>query len=376
MFEWLKKKKKDEVTDETEQVIDEAVEASANLAEEAETAAEEQTAFEGSAVIEEFTSQEQQETEVSEISEPEPVAEPKSESAPEPEKKKKKPGFFAKFFSSLFETLDDDFYDELEEQLIIGDMGVYATEELLDHLKEEVQINRIRTADDARTFLMDEIKKMMALPQGAYDFENGPSVVMLIGVNGVGKTTCVGKLTKRYMDNGKKVIMAGADTFRAAAMDQLKIWAERNGCYMVSGNEGQDPGSVVYDAAQAARARGADILICDTAGRLHNKKNLMSELAKLDKILASEASGYARENLIVLDATTGQNALQQARDFGDVMKIDGIVLTKLDGTAKGGIAVAITRELGVPVKYVGMGEGINDLIRFDPNSYVEDLFAE
>lgn len=335
MFEWLKKKKIDE------EIVEETVEE---------------------------VSEEVIETEPVSFDEPEPEI--------QPEKKQKKPGFFSRFFSSLFESIDDEFYEELEEQLIIGDMGVYATEELLDDLKNEVIVNKLKTADDAKKFLMDDIKRMMTIPEGAYDFEEKPTVVMLIGVNGVGKTTCVGKLAKKYIDSGKKVILAGADTFRAAAMDQLKIWAERTGCYMVSGNEGADPGSVVYDAAQAARARGADILLCDTAGRLHNKKNLMSELAKLDKILASEASGFARENLIVLDATTGQNALQQAREFGEVMKVDGIVLTKLDGTAKGGIAVAVTKELGVPVKYVGVGEGVNDLIRFDPDSYVEDLFAE
>ncbi len=287
----------------------------------------------------------------------------------------KKPGFFSKFFGTLFKDIDDDFYDELEEQLIIGDMGVCATEELLDNLRDEVITNKqIKNTNDAKNFLIADIKRIMAQPEDAFDFERRKSVLMVIGVNGVGKTTCVGKLTKRYMSEGKKVIMAGADTFRAAAMEQLKVWSERTGCYMVSGNEGADPGSVVFDAAKAAKARNADILICDTAGRLHNKKNLMNELAKLDKIISAELPDFTRENIIVLDAATGQNALAQAKEFKSIMNIDGIILTKMDGTAKGGIAVAITRELGVPVKYIGVGEGIDDLKRFDPDTYVDSLF--
>lgn len=335
MFDWLKKKKNND----DEQIIEESV----------------------------------QEAQTETVPEPEPA--PESEPVPEAAKPRKKPGFFARFFRNLNNYIDDDFYDDLEEQLIMGDMGVYATEELIDNLKDDIIINKLKTVQEARDFLIKDIKRIMAQPEGAYDFEEKKSVVMLIGVNGVGKTTCAGKLANSYINNGKKVIMAGADTFRAAAMDQLKVWAERAGCFMVSGNEGADPGSVVFDAAQSAKARGADILLCDTAGRLHNKKNLMNELAKLDKILASELPDFKRENLIVLDATTGQNALQQAKEFRDVMHVDGIVLTKLDGTAKGGIAVAITRELGVPVKYIGVGEGIADLQRFDPDSYVEGLFA-
>ena len=215
----------------------------------------------------------------------------------------------------------------------------------------------------------------MKQPEDAYDFENKTCAMIVIGVNGVGKTTCIGKLANQYRKQGKKVLLAGADTFRAAAIDQLKVWADRAGCMMIAGNEGADPGSVIYDAAQSARARKADMLICDTAGRLHNKKNLMNELAKLDKILSAEFSEAVRENIIVLDATTGQNAMQQAKEFKEVMKIDGIILTKLDSTAKGGIAVAITSELGVPVKYIGVGEGIDDIKRFDPDEYVENLFA-
>lgn len=290
--------------------------------------------------------------------------------------KGQKKGFFAKLFSG-FSSIDEDFYDELEEQLILGDMGVSVTEELLDHLRDEVKADRkIKTPEDARALIISDIKELMAQPEDAYAFEETNSVVMAIGVNGVGKTTSLGKLASRYKNEGKKVIIAGADTFRAGAIDQLRVWAERSGCFMVTGNEGADPGSVVFDAAKSAKARGADILLCDTAGRLHNKKNLMNELGKLDKILSGELSDYRRENLIVLDATTGQNALQQAREFKSVMKVDGMILTKMDGTAKGGIAVAVTHEMGVPVKYIGLGEGIEDLSRFDPDSFVEDLFAE
>ena len=285
----------------------------------------------------------------------------------------------AGFFSKLFKkgkAIDDDFYEEMEETLFMGDMGAQVTEELVENLELNVRFKTVKNQEEAKVHVMNKIKEIMALPAGAYDFEEQNSVVLLIGVNGVGKTTSVGKLAKRYSDRGKKVIMAGADTFRAAAAEQLKIWSERTGCYMVSGKDGQDPGSVIYDATAAAKARGADILLCDTAGRLHNKKNLMNELSKIDKILAGEYGEARRENLIVLDATTGQNALEQARQFKDVMKVDGIILTKMDGTAKGGIAAAITKELGVPVLYMGYGEKAEDLRRFDADAFVEGLFAE
>ncbi|MBR6349037.1 MAG: signal recognition particle-docking protein FtsY [Lachnospiraceae bacterium] len=283
-------------------------------------------------------------------------------------------GFFARLFSG-FSEIDDDFYDELEEQLILGDMGVNTTMELMDYLKDEIKYRGLKKTEDARRLIIDYVKGIMKQPEDAYDFENKTCAMIVIGVNGVGKTTCIGKLANQYRKQGKKVLLAGADTFRAAAIDQLKVWADRAGCMMIAGNEGADPGSVIYDAAQSARARKADMLICDTAGRLHNKKNLMNELAKLDKILSAEFSEAVRENIIVLDATTGQNAMQQAKEFKEVMKIDGIILTKLDSTAKGGIAVAITSELGVPVKYIGVGEGIDDIKRFDPDEYVENLFA-
>lgn len=286
----------------------------------------------------------------------------------------KKKGFFSRLFNG-FSEIDEDFYDELEEQLILGDIGVTATEELIDHLRELVKSNKVKDQEGARGLIIEDVKNIMELPEGAYDFEKGPSVVMVIGVNGVGKTTCVGKLANLYKKEGSNVLMAGADTFRAAAGNQLKIWAERCGCQIVNGTEGANPGSVVFDAARAFSARGCDIMLCDTAGRLHNKANLIKELAKLDKILSAELPGAKRENIIVLDAATGQNALSQARQFKDIMKVDGVILTKMDGTAKGGIAVAITRELNVPVKYIGTGEGIDDIVRFDPQAYAQSLFA-
>lgn len=284
-------------------------------------------------------------------------------------------GFFAKLFNND-KKIDDDFYEEMEETLFMGDMGAKATEDLVESLKLNVLYRDVKTKEEAKNFLINKIAEIMAVDEEAYAFENETSAVLVIGVNGVGKTTSIGKLAKKYSANGKKVILAGADTFRAAAADQLKIWAERTGCYMVSGNEGSDPGSVVFDAAKAAKARGADILLCDTAGRLHNKKNLMNELGKIDKILSSEFEGAKRKNIIVLDAATGQNALVQAREFKEVMKVDGVILTKMDGTAKGGIAVAITKELQVPVLYIGVGEAADDLQKFNSRTYAEGLFNE
>ncbi|MCF0229504.1 MAG: signal recognition particle-docking protein FtsY [Parasporobacterium sp.] len=282
-------------------------------------------------------------------------------------------GFFSKLFNKGT-PIDDDFYEEMEEQLILGDMGPQASMELTEALEVNVRFKEVKNQEEARQFLINRVAEMMKVPDDAYDFENRKSVVMIIGVNGVGKTTTIGKLANGYKNRGKNVILVGADTFRAAAMDQLKIWAERTGCYMVSGNEGQDPGSVIYDGAAAAKARHGEIMLCDTAGRLHNKKNLMNELSKIDKILSSEFPDAVRENLIVLDAATGQNALNQAREFKSIMKVDGIILTKMDGTAKGGIATAISKELGVPVKFIGVGEGINDLKKFNAREYAESLF--
>ena len=275
---------------------------------------------------------------------------------------------------SGFSKIDEEFYEELEEILIMGDLGVKATEAILDDLRDKVKANHIKQPAECTQLLIDSIKEQMKVEETAYRFENEKSVVLVIGVNGVGKTTTVGKLAGKMKDQGKRVVIAGADTFRAAAGDQLKEWANRSGVDMIGGVEGADPGSVVYDATAAAKARNADVLLVDTAGRLHNKKNLMNELGKINRILEKEYPEAYRETLVVLDATTGQNALVQAREFSDVAKISGIVLTKMDGTAKGGIAVAIQSELGVPVKYIGVGETIDDLQKFDPDEFVNALF--
>ena len=273
-----------------------------------------------------------------------------------------------------FSEIDDDFYEELEEILIMGDIGVNATTAIVERLKQQVKEKHIKEPSECKQLLIDSIKQQMQVGETAYRFEEETSVVLVIGVNGVGKTTTVGKLAGKLKEQGKKVMIAGADTFRAAAGDQLKEWADRSGVDMIGGTEGADPGSVVYDATAAAKARNADVLLVDTAGRLHNKKNLMNELGKINKILEKEYPQAYRETLVVLDATTGQNALVQAKEFSDVAKISGIVLTKMDGTAKGGIAVAIQAELGVPVKYIGVGETIDDLQKFDPDEFVNALF--
>jgi fused signal recognition particle receptor len=306
----------------------------------------------------------------------------------QPEKKK---GFFKRLVEGLtktrnniisgidsvfkgFSKIDDEFYEELEEILIMGDLGVKATENILDSLRGKVKEQHIKEPQECKQLLIDSIKEQMAVEETAYRFEHEKSVVLVIGVNGVGKTTTVGKLAGKLKAQGKKVVIAGADTFRAAAGDQLKEWANRSGVDMIGGTEGADPGSVVYDATAAAKARNADVLLVDTAGRLHNKKNLMNELGKINRILEKEYPDAYRETLVVLDATTGQNALVQAKEFSEVAEITGIVLTKMDGTAKGGIAVAIQSELSVPVKYIGVGETIDDLQKFDANDFVEALF--
>lgn len=274
-----------------------------------------------------------------------------------------------------FSHIDEDFYEELEEILIMGDLGVHATENILEDLRRKVKENHIKEPVDCKQFLIESIKEQMKVEETAYRFEEEKSVLLVIGVNGVGKTTTVGKLAGKFKAQGKKVVIAGADTFRAAAGDQLKEWANRSGVDMIGGPEGSDPGAVVFDATAAAKARNADVLIVDTAGRLHNKKNLMNELGKINRILEREYPEAYRETLIVLDATTGQNALVQAKEFAEVAGISGIVLTKMDGTAKGGIAVAIQSELGVPVKYIGVGESIDDLQKFNSDEFVNALFA-
>ena len=273
-----------------------------------------------------------------------------------------------------FSNIDDDFYDEIEEILVMGDIGINATTAILDNLKEKVKEQNIKEPAECKQLLIDSIKKQMDVGETAYEFEKRKSVVLVIGVNGVGKTTSVGKLAGKLKDQGKKVVLAAADTFRAAAIEQLTEWAHRANVDVIGGQEGSDPASVVYDAIMAAKARNADVLLCDTAGRLHNKKNLMNELGKINRVIEREYPEAFRETLVVLDGTTGQNALAQAREFKAVTDITGIILTKLDGTAKGGIAVAIQSELGIPVKYIGVGESIDDLQKFDADQFVNALF--
>jgi len=275
---------------------------------------------------------------------------------------------------SGFSNIDDDFYEEIEEILIMGDIGVRTTEAIIENLKKKVKENHIKEPAECKELLINSIKEQMDVGETAYRFEEEKSVVLMIGVNGVGKTTSVGKMAFKMKDQGKKVVLAAADTFRAAAGNQLLEWANRAGVDMIGGQEGADPGAVVFDAVAAAKARNADVLLCDTAGRLHNKKNLMEELRKINKILEKEYADAFRETLVVLDATTGQNALEQARQFSEIADITGIILTKMDGTAKGGIAVAIQSELGIPVKYIGVGESIDDLQKFDSEEFVNALF--
>ena len=304
-----------------------------------------------------------------------------------------KGGFFSKLFSGLsksregfaenvdsvflgYDKIDDDLYEELEEVLIMGDLGVKTTEEILDRLKAEVKDNRIKSVGLLKNKLIDMLDEMLYVPEDAYDFLNGKSIIMVVGVNGVGKTTTIGKLASSYQKAGKKVIIAAADTFRAAAREQLEVWADRAGVDIIGSAEGSDPSSVIFDALSAMKSRGGDVLLIDTAGRLHNKKNLMEELAKMNRIIDREAEGCARETFVVLDATTGQNAVSQAREFASVTDISGIVLTKMDGTAKGGIAFAVSNELSCPVKYIGVGEGVDDLQKFNADDFSRALFGE
>ncbi len=275
-----------------------------------------------------------------------------------------------------YDAIDDDFYDDLEETLIMGDLGVSTTEDILEDLKRRVKEEHIRRPAECRELLIESIRNRMDLGENAYDFERQPSVVLVIGVNGVGKTTSIGKLTGQLKAEGKKVILAAADTFRAAATEQLTEWAHRSSVDVIGGQEGADPAAIVYDAVNAAKSRHADVLIVDTAGRLHNKKNLMEELKKINRVIDREYPEAFRETLLVLDGTTGQNALVQARQFMEAAAITGIILTKMDGTAKGGIAVAIQAELGIPVKYIGVGEQMGDLQKFDADQFVRALFEK
>lgn len=303
----------------------------------------------------------------------------------------KKKGFFARLKEGLTKTrnsivsgidsvfrgftdIDDDFYEEIEEILIMGDLGVDATEKILADMKQKVKELHLKEPQECKEVLIDSIRRQMDLGENAYEFEHRKSVVLVIGVNGVGKTTSIGKLADQLKAEGNSVLLAAADTFRAAAIDQLEEWGKRAGVGVISHKEGSDPAAVIFDAVQAAKARNTDVLICDTAGRLHNKKNLMEELKKINRIIDKEYPEAYRETLLVLDGTTGQNALSQAKQFMEVADISGIILTKMDGTAKGGIAVAIQSELGIPVKYIGVGERIDDLQKFNSEQFVTALF--
>ena len=300
-------------------------------------------------------------------------------------------GFFSKLAEGLTKTrnnimnsvsniftghdiIDDDFYEELEETLIMADLGISTTTSVIENLKAKVKELKIKDPADCKKHLMDSLKEQMQVKPDAYDFENKKSVVLMIGVNGVGKTTSVGKLASQLKNSGKKVLVAAADTFRAGAIEQLTEWARRSDVELIAQKEGSDPAAVVFDAVNAAKARNVDVLICDTAGRLHNKKNLMDELNKIYRIIGKEYPEATIETLVVVDGTTGQNAKEQARQFSEAAPVNGIVLTKLDGTAKGGIAIAIESELSIPVKYIGIGEQIDDLQKFDADQFVEALF--
>ena len=300
-------------------------------------------------------------------------------------------GFFSKLAEGLTKTrnnimnsvsniftghdiIDDDFYEELEETLIMADLGITTTTSVIENLRDKVKELKIKDPADCKKLLMDRLKEQMQVKPDAYDFENKKSVVLMIGVNGVGKTTSVGKLASQLKNSGKKVLVAAADTFRAGAIEQLTEWARRSEVELIAQNEGSDPAAVVFDAVNAAKARNVDVLICDTAGRLHNKKNLMDELNKIYRIVSKEYPEAAVETLVVVDGTTGQNAKEQARQFSEAAPVNGIVLTKLDGTAKGGIAIAIESELSIPVKYIGIGEKIDDLQKFNADEFVEALF--
>ena len=392
MFEFFKKKKKEVA----EEIAEETLQEKEDTVTEEDTEVTEKTVADyDNPVMEEpveepepekviDTASEESEPVTEEVNDGENPTEAETEPAP-------KKGWFARLKEGLTKTrdnfvagmdslfsnedkIDDDFYDELEETLILGDIGVHTTDTIIEKLKDAVKHEHIRKCSDCREFLIKTIKEEMATGETAYEFENKQSVVFVIGVNGVGKTTSIGKLASHLKSQGKRVILAAADTFRAAAGSQLEEWSHRAGVEMIGGVEGQDPSSVLYDAVSAAKARNADVVLVDTAGRLHNKKNLMEELKKMNGIIDKAFPDAHRENLIVLDASTGQNAMMQAKEFGEVADLTGIILTKMDGTAKGGIAIAISSELKIPVKYIGVGEKIEDLQKFDADSFVDALF--
>ena len=277
---------------------------------------------------------------------------------------------------SMFVAVDEELFENLEEALIMADMGMETSLYIIDKLRDRVKKKFITDADAVKQELYSVISDTLYEIDNTMKLDTKPAVILVIGVNGVGKTTSIGKMAAYYKSCGKKVLLAAADTFRAAAIDQLDVWAERSGCEIIKHNEGSDPAAVIFDACNAAKARDVDILICDTAGRLHNKKNLMAELEKINRVISRELPDAARENLIVLDATTGQNAVSQAKLFSEVSDLTGIVLTKLDGTAKGGIVVSITKEQSLPVKFIGVGEGIDDLQTFSPIDFAKAMFDE
>ena len=276
----------------------------------------------------------------------------------------------------VFRHVDEELFDELEETLIMSDLGGQTSMDIIDRLREEVRSRHLSEPSEVRDVLCEIIAEILESGDHSLQLDSQPAVIMMIGVNGVGKTTTIGKLAAKLKAEGKSVMLAAADTFRAAAIDQLEVWAERTGADIIKHQEGSDPASVVYDAANAAKARGADVLICDTAGRLHNKKNLMEELKKIDRVLGRELPGASRETLLVLDATTGQNAVNQAEQFAEVVGLTGIVLTKIDGTAKGGIVISIQSKLSIPVKFVGVGESVEDLQEFDGKKFAAALFGD
>ena len=294
-------------------------------------------------------------------------------------------GFFEKIKQGLSKTaqtignvftvseLDDDFYDELEESLILSDLGMDTAGEVIEKLREKAKKESLKTPEQGRIALREILCEMLDVGDPALKLETKPSVVLVIGVNGVGKTTTIGKIANQMRNEGKKVLLCAADTFRAAAADQLEIWSERAHVDIIRQHEGADPAAVVYDAICAAKARGSDVILCDTAGRLHNKANLMNELGKISRIIDRELPTASKEVLLVLDGTTGQNGLLQAKQFQEIAGVTGIALTKLDGTAKGGIVIAVAKQLQIPVKYVGVGEGMEDLMQFDPKAFVEAL---
>ena len=275
---------------------------------------------------------------------------------------------------SVFVKVDEELFENLEEALIMADLGFETSTYIIEELRKNVKLKHITDGNEVKKELQSVISQILKEQDFSMHLDTAPAVILVIGVNGVGKTTSIGKIAMHYKSMGKKVLLAAADTFRAAAIDQLDVWAQRSGCEIIKHQENSDPAAVVFDACAAAKARGADVLICDTAGRLHNKKNLMAELEKINRVISRELPGAARETLLVLDATTGQNAVSQAKLFGEAADITGIVLTKLDGTAKGGIVIAISKEQQIPVKFVGVGEGIDDLQEFNPEDFARALF--